>query len=73
MYPDPRGAIRRRTVYIFTHKTVLNSRSCQLRIEDDLFDRGRMRSAMASKKSKNIYILKYFMAVRNCINIFVLC
>ena len=27
---------------------------------------------MASRKRKNIYILKYFMAVRNFINIFVL-
>ena len=27
---------------------------------------------MASRKSINIYISKYFMAVRNCINIFVL-
>ena len=27
---------------------------------------------MASRKSRNIYISKYFMAVRNCINIFVL-
>ena len=27
---------------------------------------------MASKKGIHIYILKYFMAVRNCINIFVL-
>ena len=30
-------------------------------------------SAMASRKSLNIYVLKYFMAVRNCINIFLLC
>ena len=28
---------------------------------------------MASRKSRNIYISKYFMAVRNCINIFILC
>ena len=27
---------------------------------------------MASRKSRNVYISKYFMAVRNCINIFVL-
>ena len=32
-----------------------------------------MRSAMASRKSRNNYISKYFMAVRNCINNFVLC
>ena len=31
-----------------------------------------MRSAMASRKSRNVYIPKYFMAVRNCINNFVL-
>ena len=31
-----------------------------------------MRSAIASGKSRNIYISKCFMAVRNCINIFVL-
>ena len=30
-------------------------------------------SAMASRKSIDIYISKYFMAVRDCINIFVLC
>ena len=28
---------------------------------------------MESRKSRNVYISKYFMAVRNCINIFVLC
>ena len=27
---------------------------------------------MASRKGINIYILKYFMAVRNCISIFVI-
>ena len=27
---------------------------------------------MASRKAINIHILKYFMAVRNCINVFVL-
>ena len=32
-----------------------------------------MRSAMASRKSRNNYISKYLMAVRNCINNFVLC
>ena len=31
-----------------------------------------MKSAMASRKGINIYIPKYFMAVRNCINNFVL-
>ena len=31
-----------------------------------------MRSAMASRKGMNIYIPKYFMVARNCINIFVL-
>ena len=41
--------------------------------EDRLFDRELMRSAMASSKSKNIYISICFMAVRNCINVFVLC
>ena len=31
-----------------------------------------MRSAIASRTGINIYFLEYFMAVRNCINIFVL-
>ena len=32
--------------------------------EDRLFDRGRVRSAMATRKCGNIYFPKYFMAVR---------
>ena len=32
-------------------------------IEDRLFDRGLMRSAMASEKSINVHISKYFMVV----------
>ena len=35
-----------------------------MRIEDRLFDRGWVRSAMATKKCGNIYFPKYFMAVR---------
>ena len=34
------------------------------RIEDRLFDRGWVRFAMATRKCRNIYFPKYFMAVR---------
>ena len=34
-----------------------------MRIEDRLFDRGWVRSAMATRKCGNIYFPKYFMAV----------
>ena len=43
-----------------------------MRIEDRLFDRGWVRSAMATRKCGNIYFRKYFMAVRKFTNIFVL-
>ena len=43
-----------------------------MRIEDRLFDRGWVRSAMATRKCENIYFRKYFMAVRKFTNIFVL-
>ena len=44
-------------------------RSCStkqpiMRTEDRLFDRGWVRSAMATRKCGNIYFPKYFMAVR---------
>ena len=42
-----------------------------MRIEDRLFDRGWMRSAMATRKCGNIYFRKIFMAVRKFTNIFV--
>ena len=35
-----------------------------MRIEDRLFDRGWVRSAMATRKCGNIYFPTYFMAVR---------
>ena len=35
-----------------------------MRIEDRLFDRGWVRSAMATRKCGNIYSPKYFMVVR---------
>ena len=35
-----------------------------MRIEDRLFDRGWVRSAMATRKCGNNYFPKYFMAVR---------
>ena len=35
-----------------------------MRTEDRLFDRGWVRSAMATRKCGNIYFSKYFMAVR---------
>ena len=43
-----------------------------MRIEDRLFDRGWVRSAMATRKCGNIYFRKYFIAVRKFTNIFVL-
>ena len=43
-----------------------------MRIEDRLFDRGWVRSVMATRKCGNIYFRKYFMAVRKFTNIFVL-
>ena len=43
-----------------------------MRIEDRLFDRGWVRSAMATRKCGNIYFREYFMAVRKFTNIFVL-
>ena len=43
-----------------------------MRIEDRLFDRGWVRSAMATRKCGNFYFRKYFMAVRKFTNIFVL-
>ena len=43
-----------------------------MRIEDRLFDRGWVRSAMATRKCGNIYFRKYFVAVRKFTNIFVL-
>ena len=43
-----------------------------MRIEDRLFDRGWVRSAMATRKCGNIYFRKYFRAVRKFTNIFVL-
>ena len=35
-----------------------------MRTEDRLFDRGWVKSAMATRKCGNIYFPKYFMAVR---------
>ena len=35
-----------------------------MRIEDRLFDRGWVRSAMATRKCGNVYFPKYCMAVR---------
>ena len=40
--------------------------------EDRLFDRGWVRSAMATRKCGNIYFRKYLMAVRKFTNNFVL-
>ena len=41
-----------------------------MRIEDRLFDRGWVRSAMATRKCGNNYFRKYFMAVRKFTNIY---
>ena len=43
-----------------------------MRIEDRLFDRGWVRSAMAARKCGNIYFRKYFMAARKFTNMVVL-
>ena len=43
-----------------------------MRIEDRSYSRGWVRSAIATKKSGNIYFRKYFMAGRKFTNIFVL-
>ena len=50
----------------------INYKQPIMRIEDRLFDRGWVRSAMATRKCGNIYFQKYFMAVRKFTNIFVL-
>ena len=41
-----------------------------MRIEDRLFDKGWVRSAMATRKCRNIYFPKYFMVVRPFLNFF---
>ena len=41
-----------------------NTKQPIMRIEDRLFDRGWVRSAIATRKCGNIYFPKYFMAVR---------
>ena len=41
-----------------------------MRFEDRLYDRGWVRSAVATRKSGNIYFRKYVMAVRKFTNIF---
>ena len=51
---------------------IVVSKQPTMRIEDRLFDRGWVRSAMATRKCGNIYLRKYFMAVRKFTNIFVL-
>ena len=43
-----------------------------MRTEDPLFDKGWVRSAMATRKGGNIYFRKYFMAVRKFTNTFAL-
>ena len=61
-------------VRVVSEDTVLFEYNKQpiMRIEDRLFDRGWVRSAMATRKCGNIYFRKYFMAVRKFTNIFVL-
>ena len=43
-----------------------------MQIEDRLFDRGWVRSAMVTRKCGNIYFRKYFIAVMKFTSIFVL-
>ena len=69
LYPvDPYSAICDDHTYIHTYIT----KQPIMRIEDRLFDRGWVRSAMATRKCGNIYFRKYFMAVGKFTNIFVL-
>ena len=50
----------------------LSSKQPIMRTEDRLFDRGWVRSAMATRKCGNIYFRKYFMAARKFANILLL-
>ena len=50
--------------YSITIRYILTIKPPIMRIEDRLFDRGWVRSAMATRKCGNIYFPKYFMAVR---------
>ena len=51
----------------------INIKQPIMRIEDRLFDRGWVRSAMATRNCGNIYFRKYFMAVRKLTNILYFC
>ena len=57
---------------LFTYVLLFKEQPIIMRIEDRLFDRGWVRSAMATRKCGNIYFRKYFVAVRKFTNIFVL-
>ena len=54
------------------HFGIFGNKQPIMRIEDRLFDRGWVRSAMATRKCGNIYFRNYFMAVRKFTNIVVL-
>ena len=56
----------------FSLLSLVSEKQPIMRIEDQLFDRGWVRSAMATRKCGNIYFRKYFMAVRKFTNMFVL-
>ena len=66
--PDcPHLPQERLRVFGICYKEHINVKQPILRIEDRLFYRGWVRSAMATRNCKNINLSKYFMAVRPCL------
>ena len=68
--PRPQTALL--LLLLFISSRTRSSKQPIVRIEDRLFDRGWVRSAMVTRKCGNVYFRKYFMAVRKFTNIFVL-
>ena len=66
-----RGDRRPYNIYVYVNRHKYTKQPI-MRIEDRLFDRGWVKSAMATRKCGNIYFRKYFMVVRKFTNIFVL-
>ena len=63
---------RRQAIRTYCGQSVFPIKQPIMRIEDRLFDRGWVRSAMVTRKCENFYFRKYFMAFRKFTNIFVL-